>query len=66
MSVDAVTEKQVRLLRERIVKARLALTSVRTTQERQHLEGMTRYWEELLDEFSRVAAGEAGGSSAAA
>jgi hypothetical protein len=40
----------VRNLKERAAMARRRAETARTTQERQHFEGMASYWEELLEE----------------
>jgi len=39
-------------LTDKVVAARLRMDQATTTQERQHFEGMARYWEELLAELS--------------
>ncbi len=44
------TEQDQDVLRERAAKARLSAAGARTTQGRQHFEGMASYWEELLRE----------------
>jgi hypothetical protein len=42
----------VKILTDKAAAARLRMDQASTSQERQHFEGMARYWEELLDELS--------------
>jgi hypothetical protein len=50
MSEVGIVKKNLHSLRERAAKAREGAERASTTQERQHFEGMARYWEAVLDE----------------
>jgi hypothetical protein len=45
-------EMDAKTIAEKAAAARLRIGEARTTQERQHFEGMARYWEEILEELS--------------
>ncbi len=44
------SKTDVKSLADKAAAARARMAQATTTQERQHCEGMARYWEELLDE----------------
>jgi hypothetical protein len=50
MSGSYAFKKDVKILADKAAAARLRMAQATTTQERQHFEGMARYWEELLNE----------------
>jgi hypothetical protein len=55
VSSDPTLKTDLARIMDRMVKARLQAQSARTTQERQHLEGMANYWEELLRDAEALA-----------
>jgi hypothetical protein len=52
MSGTDLSKMDVKTLNDKAAAARQRMDQATTTQERQHFEGMARYWEELLDEQS--------------
>jgi hypothetical protein len=52
MSGNRVFKMDAKNLTDKAAAARLRMDQATTTQERQHCEGMARYWEELLAEVS--------------
>jgi hypothetical protein len=59
MSRNHVIEKNIKTFKEKAATARSRMSQATTTQERQHFEGMARYWEELFDELSATAGASA-------
>jgi hypothetical protein len=55
MSGNSAFKMDIKTLADKAASARQRMGQVTTTQERQHFEGMARYWEELLDEASAAA-----------
>jgi hypothetical protein len=60
MSGNGAFKTDVKSFADKAGAARLRMGQATTTQDRQHFEGMARYWEELLHEQS--AAASPGGS----
>jgi hypothetical protein len=52
MSGSDPLKMDVKTLTDKAAAARQRMDQATTTQERQHFEGMARYWEELLCERS--------------
>jgi hypothetical protein len=55
MPANNALKMDIKALADRAASARRRMGQATTTQERQHMEGMARYWEELLNECSAQA-----------